>query len=122
MSSYDCPICEEKDVSITWTDTHGVAQCWNCGAPCKVLHYVENKRIEKPTECILHPEFFAIARRFWKETGAKIYSGCSFPGGQELATAGDLEAWKKWKAENLKEVEVAMELIEAGRKKESSDA
>lgn len=80
-----------------WTDTHGVAQCRGCGTPYTIYHYDEqNKRLDKPPEINVKPEYIPVLRAYWNETQRRIPSGCSFPGGQELATPEDSANFSAW--------------------------
>lgn len=100
--SEQCDICG-KDRSFAWTDTHGVAQCTDCGAPYRLYHYDENdKRLDKPPECTVNPEMVEQIQRFHKETGARLSAvgmGLSVPGGYDVATAEDVRATNEWFAE-----------------------
>ena len=91
----NCIICGEVPI-WSWTDTHGIAQC-RCGAPYRIFHYDENnKRVKKPPETVLGPEWIERCRSYRAETKRTIPSGCSFPGGQELASPEDIVAWNKY--------------------------
>jgi hypothetical protein len=88
---------------MAWTDTHGVAQCSECGAPYRVFHYEgdERKRVEKAPECLIRDEDLATDRRCYTESGARLSAvgfGLSFRGGYEVATREDTDkliAWHK---------------------------
>lgn len=100
MSEMNCEICETENPHWAWTDTHGVAQCCACGAPYKILHYEgegeSRKRVEKPPELCVKPEYVPILQAYRAEIGRMIPSGFSFPGGQELATPDDISAFNAW--------------------------
>lgn len=100
----ECPICNQRPV-FSWTDTHGVAQCGTCGAPWLIYHYegegAESKRVDKPPELIVRPEYVQPLRDYRAQTGRMIPSGHSFPGSnQELASDGDQRAFNAWMAAN----------------------
>ena len=98
-----CPICDTVKPSFAWTDTHGVAQCTTCGVPIRLYHYDdENKRVEKAPECVVLATAIPLLRRYRAETGKLIPSGCSFPGGYELAKKEDFEAFNEWWGANAK--------------------
>lgn len=90
-----CAVCD-KELSLSWTDTHGVAQCRACGVPYRVYHYEGSRRVEKPIELMVLEEWRPLIKRYHAETSHRVPSGCSFPGGQEVATRTDMEAWKRW--------------------------
>ncbi len=94
----DCEVCD-RQLAITWTDTHGVAQCVWCGAPYRILHYDENdKHVERPPTLGLGDDAERV-RQFHADTGARVSAvgmGLSFPGGFDVATAEDADAWKRW--------------------------
>lgn len=98
-----CQICDQEDAKFAWTDTHGVAQCINCGAPYKLLHYEAGKQVIRPELVVISIESF---RDCFKETKAKFSAvgmKLSFPGGQDIATRDDIDkvtAWKKAQEES----------------------
>jgi hypothetical protein len=98
--TYKCPVCETEDPPFAWTDTHGIAQCHTCGTPARLFHYEDGKRIDKPAECIVDAVFVSALKVFWSEKRSRIHSGCSFPGGQELATNEECDLMWKWLADN----------------------
>lgn len=102
-----CETCDTKDMSFAWTDTHGIAQCTTCGTPYRLLHYEgegnDRKRVEKPPENIVDDEYKDVLRRYWSETHRVIPSGCSFPGGYELATLEDCDSFNKWMDAHMKD-------------------
>jgi hypothetical protein len=91
-----CEICA-SDYSWCWTDTHGIAQCFRCGSPYRIYHYDEsNNRISKPPELIVKPEYVALCRAYWETFKTRMPSGCSFPGGQELASEEQAIKFYEW--------------------------
>ena len=87
-----CETCDKPEMSFSWTDTHGVAQCTTCGTPYRLLHYDDAKqRIEKGPESIVAERYKPILRDYWSQYKRIIPSGCSFPGGYELASQEDTE-------------------------------
>lgn len=106
-----CSVCD-SELRFRWTDTHGVAVCIMCGAPYRILHYGEdNKRVEKPPECQLLPEWVAIARRYYAETKRMVDPGgfdIGLLGGRTAtysgATQEDARAWNSWLEEHEAEL------------------
>jgi hypothetical protein len=100
----NCEICKTENPSWAWTDTHGVAQCWKCGTPYRLYHYEgegeATKRVEKPPELCVKAEYVPVLQAYWNENQRIIPSGFSFPGGQELASRSDSEAFSAWMKEN----------------------
>jgi hypothetical protein len=109
MSQTTCETCNTL-TNFAWTDVHGIAQCWTCGTPYRLLHYDEQgKRLELPPSSIVDEEYKPLLRQYWEESHRHIPSGCSFPGGQELATAEEHRLFNEWmkshKPENAEEVQ-----------------
>lgn len=70
-----CQICDQ-DLVIRWTDLHGFAVCIQCGCPYQVYHYDENnKRIEKPIQSQVLPEYVAGLRDFWQKNKTNVCPG-----------------------------------------------
>ena len=97
-----CETCSIEPASFAWTDTHGIAQCTTCGTPYMLIHYEgeqgspDRRRVKKPAESIVDETWKPILRQYWEECKRIIPSGCSFPGGQELATNADHRAFSDW--------------------------
>lgn len=98
----NCVVCEQG-LSLTWTDTHGVAACLNCGAPYRVFHYENDVRVEKPAELALDETGKAMALRYWQEAGRKVFPGCYdmglTRGGATTysgATQDEIESFNDW--------------------------
>lgn len=95
-----CKICG-SGFSWVWTDTHGVAQCCTCGTPYRIYHYGDdNERIDAPPEMQVKEEWVPVLQAYWKENHRPMPGGHSFPGGQELASRDDIEAWNEWTEKN----------------------
>lgn len=102
-SRMQCEICD-NDIVFRWSDTHGVGVCWKCSAPYTVYHYDENKkRLDKPPELALSEPGAALAKRYWSETGGKVFPGCfdvGFLGGRETTYSGasqsDVNQFNEW--------------------------
>ena len=95
-----CLICDAEPIGFVWTDTHGVAQCSQCGAPYTVYHYEDGKRVEKnPTIAVLDT-WIPLLREYWSEKHRVIPGGFSFSGGQELASREDADAFYSWADKN----------------------
>lgn len=96
-----CETCESR-LCFSWTDTHGVAQCCTCGTPYRIYHYDDNKqRIDKAPESIVSDEWKPRLRTYWGNHHRIIPSGCSCPGGQELASREDHERFNEWCVKNV---------------------
>jgi hypothetical protein len=94
---YTCLVCDTKNPSLAWTDTHGIAQCFTCGTPARVYHYDDDhNRIDRAPECDVRDVWVPLLRRYRADTGRKVPSGRSFPGGQEVASRADVEAFNAW--------------------------
>jgi len=97
-----CQICDTEAPAWSWTDTHGIAQCWTCGTPYRIIHYDDNqKRIEKEPEIVVKAEHLEHVGEYWNTFGKRIPSGCSFEGGQELATHAECLAFYDWWDEHV---------------------
>lgn len=91
-----CKVCND-DLSFSWTDTHGVGQCFTCGVPYRIFHYdEEHKRVDKPPELAVLEEYISLLIEYWNETQSRIPSGHSFPGGQELASHAERVQFSEW--------------------------
>jgi hypothetical protein len=99
-----CEICSKENTQFSWTDTHGVAQCYQCGTPYVILHYEgegdELKRVDKEPEIAVLREWVPLLREYWEQTHRIIPSGYSFTGGYERASRGDQKAFQTWAEEN----------------------
>lgn len=95
-----CEICGNESKMFAWTDTHGVAQCLQCGTPYVLYHYEgegnERRRIEKEPEIAVRDEWVPLLREYWEKEHRTIPGGHSFPGGQEMASQADEEAFSTW--------------------------
>ena len=95
-----CEICDKENPSFAWTDTHGVAQCCQCGTPYVLYHYEgegnEQRRVEKEPLIAVQSEWIPLLREYWEQLHRIIPGGHSFPGGQELASRDDAEAFNVW--------------------------
>ena len=94
-----CQICGLEPV-WSWTDTHGVAQCFHCGTPHTILHYEGDRPVEKGPEIAVRDECVPFVKRYWDETKSRIPGGYSFPGGQELTTAEERNQFGEWWQKN----------------------
>ena len=94
-----CLICGST-AHFAWTDTHGIAQCFTCGAPYRLYHYEGDgegkRRVDKPPELQISPEYVQPCVGFWRANKRRMPGAHSFPGGQELATCDDCEAFSAW--------------------------
>lgn len=100
-----CDCCESV-LSFQWSDTHGVGVCITCGLPYTVLHYEDNKRVEKPPEMSLTSEGLQIAKRYWGEKQRRVFpayfdmgigrNGRSYSGASE----SDCRAFSDWYQEH----------------------
>lgn len=90
-----CQICGSEP-AWSWTDTHGVAQCFTCGTPHQIYHYENNRRVDKAPEIAVRDECVTFIQQYWDETKSRIPGGHSFPGGQELATRDECWRFGEW--------------------------
>jgi len=92
-----CQICDTPLV-CRWTDTHGVGACLSCGVPYRLLHYENDKRVEKPAQLLLKEKWVPSIRRYWQEVGRNVAPGAfNFPGSNyEVATQEDATAFDGW--------------------------
>ena len=95
-----CQICDKENPSFAWTYTYGVAQCLQCGAPYRLYHYVDNKRVDKEPTLEINPKYIPLLRRYYKETKRIMPGGHSFPDGYEVASEDDKEAFYDWMKKN----------------------
>ncbi len=107
MNTTTCQICESENMSFVWTDTHGIAQCSRCGTPYRILHYEDEKCVEKPPKITIKDQYIPAFRDYWNAFHRRIPSGHSFPGGQELASHGDAKQFYDWMKENRAKYEVS---------------
>ena len=92
-------LCETCDTapSFVWTDQHGIAQCRTCGTPYRLYHYDEkDKIVDRPPTSIVDDMYKPFLRQYWHESKRRIPSGCSFPGGQEIATPEERNLFYQW--------------------------
>ena len=72
----NCEICGEQ-LRFTWSDTHGVGVCINCGLPYTIFHYEgegpHRKRVDKPPSVAIKPEWVEIGRKYWTETHRRVF-------------------------------------------------
>lgn len=108
-----CLICEDERMSFSWTDAHGVAQCFRCGTPYRIIHYENERRVEKPPTITLKPQYIPAVRDYWNEFHRRIPSGHSIPGGQELASHADAEQFYGWMKENAEKYDAALRPADA---------
>lgn len=100
---FACLICDTHQPLFVWTDTHGVAQCSTCGTPYRILHYHPDTKLPlgQPPELLVKEPLVPYFREYWKEQRLVMPGGCSFPGGQELATPLQAEAFTMWMNQRL---------------------
>jgi hypothetical protein len=104
MSEFKCLICDSINPGFSWTDSHGVGQCFHCGAPYRIIHYDDKKnRIEKPPEITFKEEYIPLIREYFSAHQSRIPGGHSFPGGYELATSEESNKFNDWMEAKLKE-------------------
>ena len=109
----DCEICNGP-LRCRWTDTHGIGACFHCGAPYRIYHYEDNRRVEKPPELLLKQEWVELTRRYWQEVGRNVSPGFgNFPGSSyEVVTREDADSVNAWF--DAHKDEWPGELVEAG--------
>lgn len=103
----ECRICDTEKMGFAWTDTHGVAQCTTCGSPYRIYHYENEKRVEKPPECLVSAEYVDRLREYWVTHKRYIPGQASFPGGYELASEDDQRTFYAWLKEHPVELEAS---------------
>ncbi len=92
-----CEICDKEEMTVAWTDLHGVAQCSQCGTPYTIYHYDHNgQRFWAPPRCLVKDTYKQTCRRYWTERRRPMPSGCSVPGGQEIASIEDTTTFYEW--------------------------
>jgi hypothetical protein len=98
----NCEICN-SELAVRWSDTHGVGACITCGLPYTVLHYQDDKPIDKAPEIAIKPEWIPIGKRYWEETKRRVFPGAydmGILGGREStysgATREDMQNWEEW--------------------------
>jgi hypothetical protein len=96
-AAFQCAVCDAGP-RWRWTDTHGVAQCASCGTPYRIYHYDGDKRVDRPPEIRLKPEFVPMCREYWTSNKRVMPGGHSmgFGHGYEMATIEDAEAFSAW--------------------------
>ena len=97
-----CVICDHPDFPVAWTDRHGVAVCVHCNAPYRILHYENDKRVEKPAECLIKEASVPLLRRYYEETGKRVVPGAfNFPGSSyEQCCPDDFRSYAEWMKAN----------------------
>lgn len=72
-----CCTCCDEPLSFQWCDTHGIAACNTCGMPYRIYHYEgpegQQKRIDKPPECVIVEAWQAVGRRYWQEQKMRVF-------------------------------------------------
>ena len=94
-----CIVCDRESPVFQWTDTHGIAQCMDCGAPYQLLHYNdEGERVAREPEALALPQWVAMFRAYWTETKKPMPTAFSFGLNPryEVATPDESEAFVKW--------------------------
>lgn len=94
--------CCDYELHVQWSDTHGIGACLTCGLPYRILHYEDDKRVDKPPSVALSPVGVEIAKRYWREEHRRVFpaaydmgvgrSGRSYSG----ASAEDCEKFGAW--------------------------
>ena len=92
-----CVVCDEP-LLYRWTDTHGIGACCRCGAPYRLYHYEDNRRVEKPPELLLKQAWVPLTRCYWQEAQRNVSPGFgNFPGSSyEVATRADVDSVNAW--------------------------
>lgn len=113
MTNQTCDCCSEE-LRFQWSDRHGVGVCINCGLPYVILHYEDDKRIDKPPECYLNEKGLEIAKRYWSEKHRRVfpaYCDMGFLSGRERsysgATQDDCREFSAWYEQNIKHADAA---------------
>lgn len=103
-----CAVCDQPQ-RFRWTDTHGVGACLTCGAPYRIYHYEENKRVEGAPSLEMVDWFVPFARQYWQENRRNVFPGAyNFPGSSyEVASNEDFETFRDWMVSHHSEIEAA---------------
>lgn len=98
----DCAICGANLTHFRWTDTHGVGACQNCGAPYRILHYKDDKRVDKSAELLIAEQWREKIKAYWDECHQNVAPGAfNFPDSSyEVATNDDVRSIKEWFGRN----------------------
>ena len=99
-----CKICDSKRLGFVWTDRHGVGACINCNNSYRIYHYENDKRVDKPPECLVKEEWVPILRRYWEETKRRIPNSFVFTRSYDQCSEEDYESWKNWCADHADEL------------------
>lgn len=94
--SVECLVFDQVP-RFSWTDTHGVAQCGNCGAPYRLYHYENDVPVDRPAQCLLTD--VPLLRRAWSETGARLSArmmGMSFCDRYDVASDDERDRMVEW--------------------------
>ena len=66
---HNCIVCgSELAANVRWSDYHGEGICMTCGTPYQLLHYENDKRVEKPPIINIKPEYIPKLQKYWNET------------------------------------------------------
>jgi hypothetical protein len=86
-----------------------VGACHRCGAPYRLYHYEDGKRVEKPPECSFQEWYIPFARRYWHAHHRNVDPGAyNFPGSSyEVAQHADFEAHRAWHEAHRPEIVAA---------------
>ena len=99
MSYEKCSICQSQ-YAFSWTDTHGVAQCFTCGVPYRIYHYEEvdgkSERVDKSPALLIKDEYISVIQQYWRTHHRRVPGGHSIPGGYELATDEEARLFNDW--------------------------
>ena len=112
--SKQCLICKE-DIVVRWTDTHGIAQCNKCGAPYRIYHYENDKRVDREPELQLRADFIEPCREYWQQKRRPMPGGFSFAADYEVSSEEDREEWYAWMDSHKPQLVEAASLREGGK-------
>jgi len=96
-NEFDCEICGNVFVG-QWTDFHGQATCYTCGAPHQMKSYSGSTPDMKFPRMGLNAEFRVVFKEYWEATGKRCRLGTyvimrDYPG--VLAEQKGLTDWLK---------------------------
>jgi len=95
-----CNICE-NDLTIEWTDLHGVGRCYYCNSQYKIFHYDENrKRIDMEPELTLKEKYIPLYKRYWNTFHRRTGDGTYFMFHPNHDDAKAFNDWLKKEIEN----------------------
>ena len=95
LNEFDCEICGNVFVG-QWTDFHGQATCYTCGAPHQMKSYSGSPPDMEFPRIDLNKEFKPVFKEYWEATGKRCRIG-SYMGYRDYPGVPDeLDAFTDW--------------------------